>query len=332
MTLTSTLQDWFLVHQRALPFRTTRDPYRIWISEIMAQQTQIDTMLPYYARWMAKWPTLESLALAQDDELLKAWEGLGYYTRVRNIAKAARLLHAQQRPFPSTEETIAQLPGIGPYTAAAIASICFEEKAVAIDGNVFRVVSRVNGLSAPLGSSVLKAEVKAAMTEWMASATPSIFTQAMMELGALICTPKKPQCSVCPLKAYCTAFAQNKVLDYPVKTATKKSPVHVKLIAIYRNASGQIALTDQHEDTLLKGFYRLPEIAELPESAKPVGNAKHVFSHRVWEMTFVVIEDGSQPYRYVDPITLDHLPVITAHRRFLAQFTTKTVSSTGSVY
>jgi A/G-specific adenine glycosylase len=326
MTLTSTLQDWFLVHQRALPFRTTKDPYRIWISEIMAQQTQIDTMLPYYARWMVKWPTLASLAQAKDEELLKAWEGLGYYTRVRNIAKAARLLHTEQRAFPSTAEAIAQLPGIGPYTAAAIASICFEEKAVAIDGNVYRVVSRIKGLKAPLGSSVLKTDVTSAMTDWMATATPSVFTQAMMELGALVCTPKKPQCAICPLKTYCTAFKQDNVLDYPVKTSTKKSPIHVKIIAIYRNALGQIALTDQHSDTLLKGFYRLPELEHRPENAKPVGNAKHVFSHRVWEMTFVVIEDGNQPYRYVDPITLDHLPVITAHRRFLAQFTTKNVS------
>lgn len=331
MTVTQALQDWFLIHQRALPFRTTKDPYRIWISEIMAQQTQIDTMLPYYARWIEKWPTLDDLALASDEEFLKAWEGLGYYTRVRNIAKAARLLHAQQRPFPTTAEAIAELPGIGPYTAAAIASICFEEKAVAIDGNVYRVVSRYAGLSAPLGSAALKTEVHAAMTTWMASATPSVFTQAMMELGALVCTPKKPQCEECPLKDECKAKAQGTVLDYPVKAQTKKSPVQTKLIAIYRNALGHIALTDQHEDTLLKGFYRLPEITKLPENAKPVGTAKHVFSHRVWEMTFVEILDGSLSYRYVDPITLDHLPVITAHRRFLAQLTTKTVSSSASV-
>lgn len=331
MTVTSALQDWFLIHQRPLPFRTTKDPYRIWISEIMAQQTQIDTMLPYYARWMAKWPTLDALALASDEELLKAWEGLGYYTRVRNIAKATRFLHDQHRSFPTTAEAISTLPGIGPYTAAAIASICFDEKAVAIDGNVYRVVSRFLGLNSPLGSSALKNDVHAAMTAWMSSATPSIFTQAMMELGALVCTPKKPTCEVCPLMTSCLARAQDKVLDYPVKTATKKSPVQTKHIAIYRNEHGQIALTDQHEDTLLKGFYRLPEITVLPENAKPVGTAKHVFSHRVWEMTFVLINDGSQPYRYVDPITLDHLPVITAHRRFLAQFITKSVSSTTSV-
>lgn len=327
MTLTQTLQDWFLIHQRSLPFRTTKDPYRIWISEIMAQQTQIDTMLPYYARWMAKWPTLYDLAQASDEELLKAWEGLGYYTRVRNIAKAARLLHAEQRPFPTTAEAIGQLPGIGPYTAAAIASICFEEKAVAIDGNVYRVASRVLALSAPLGSAALKSQVYLAMTEWMSSATPSIFTQAMMELGALVCTPKKPQCLTCPLKDHCKAYTQGNMLDYPVKTETKKSPVETKIIAIYRNELGQIALTDHHTDTLLKGFYRLPELPELPENAKPVGSAKHVFSHRVWEMTFVAIDDGSQPYRYVDPMTLDHLPVITAHRRFLESFTSKSGAS-----
>ncbi len=331
MTVTQALQDWFLIHQRPLPFRTSKDPYRIWISEIMAQQTQIDTMLPYYARWMAKWPNLESLALASDEELLKAWEGLGYYTRVRNIAKAARVLHNQHLPFPDKAESISSLPGIGPYTAAAIASICFEEKAVAIDGNVYRVVSRYLGLSDPLGSSALKTHVHDAMTQWMASATPSIFTQAMMELGALVCTPKRPNCEMCPLKAECKAKAQGNMLDYPVKSATKKSPVQTKIIAIYRNELGQIALTDQHDDTLLKGFYRLPEITLLPKNAKPVGTAKHVFSHRVWEMTFVLIDDGSQPYRYVDPITLDHLSVITAHRRFLAQFTAKSVSLTGSV-
>jgi A/G-specific adenine glycosylase len=271
------------------------------------------------------------LALASDEALLKAWEGLGYYTRVRNIAKAARALHDQHLPFPDKAESIIALPGIGPYTAAAIASICFDEKAVAIDGNVYRVVSRYLGLSAPLGSSALKKHVNDEMTEWMASATPSIFTQAMMELGALVCTPKRPNCEICPLKSECKAKAQGTMLDYPVKSATKKSTVQTKIIAIYRNEHGQIALTDQHDDTLLKGFYRLPEISVLPENAKPVGTAKHVFSHRVWEMTFVLIDDGSQAYRYVDPITLDHLPVITAHRRFLAQFTAKSVSSTGSV-
>lgn len=328
MTVTQALQAWFLVHQRPLPFRTSKDPYRVWISEIMAQQTQIDTMLPYYARWMEQWPTLEALAVASDEQLLKAWEGLGYYTRVRNIAKTARLLHDEQRSFPTTAETMAVLPGIGPYTAAAIASICFDEKAVAIDGNVYRVVSRYLGLTAVLGSSALKHQVLTAMTTWMDSATPSLFTQAMMELGALVCTPKKPLCDRCPLKLTCTAWAQQTMLDYPVKPKSKKTPVQTKIFAIYRNENGQIALTDHSTDTLLNGFYRLPELETLPDPALIVGTAKHVFSHRIWSMTFVVIEDGQQPFRYVDPITLDHLPLITAHRQFLKTFTARSVSST----
>lgn len=328
MTVTQALQAWFLVHQRPLPFRTSKDPYRVWISEIMAQQTQIDTMLPYYARWMEQWPTLEALAVASDEQLLKAWEGLGYYTRVRNIAKTARWLHTEHRAFPTTAEAMAVLPGIGPYTAAAIASICFDEKAVAIDGNVYRVVSRYLGLTAVLGSSTLKHQVQTAMTTWMEPATPSLFTQAMMELGALVCTPKKPHCDRCPLKLTCTAWANQTMLDYPVKPKSKKTPVQTKIVAIYRNENGQIALTDHSTDTLLNGFYRLPELETLPDPALIVGTAKHVFSHRIWSMTFVVIEDGQQPFRYVDPITLDHLPLITAHRQFLKTFTARSVSST----
>ncbi|NTW95172.1 MAG: A/G-specific adenine glycosylase [Erysipelotrichaceae bacterium] len=327
MTFTTTLQDWFIKNQRKLPFRLDKDPYRVWISEIMAQQTQIDTMIPYFERWMSKWPTIKSLFEASENDLLKAWEGLGYYTRVRNIHKAAQQLSQNNYIFPNTIDEIRALPGIGPYTAAAIASICFESKSVAIDGNVNRVVSRLFEFEDDFGSPSLLNKVTEKMEVWMSSATPSVFTQAMMELGALICTPKNPSCDQCPLKQNCLAFKNQSTLDFPKKKITKKKPELHKLILLMRHKD-LLALTLDHQDSLMKGYWRFPEVKELPKESLYIGSHHHVFTHLIWDLDFYSVEtEKSSEFQWFSAEEIEALPLITAHRVFFEKTKTRIFSS-----
>jgi len=320
MSITNDLQNWFEIHQRDLPFRLDKDPYRVWISEIMAQQTQIDTMIPYFNRWMAQWPTLEALSQAEETQLLKAWEGLGYYSRVRNIHKAAQILKEKNFVFPSDLESIRALPGIGPYTAAAIASICFETKAVAIDGNVSRVVSRLFCFEEELGSKTLSNKVTEKMEGWMQEATPSVFTQAMMELGALICTPKNPQCETCPLKDTCLSFKSSTMTDYPKKKASKVKPERHLSILIKQSPDHQIALTQNADDNLMKGYWRFPETQRIPEEAQHLGQLRHVFTHLIWNLDFYLVRAPLSPNEtWFSPQEIEGLPLITSHRDFYDQ-------------
>ncbi len=324
MSITQLLQDWFIQNQRSLPFRQDKDPYRIWISEIMAQQTQIDTMIPYYERWMTKWPSLRSLSEANENELLKMWEGLGYYTRVRNIHKAALALKDQGSVFPSELDQIRALPGIGAYTAAAIASICFETKAVAIDGNVYRVVSRLFEFSDEQGSKALEKKVTEKMETWMESATPSVFTQAMMELGALICTPKNPDCAHCPLKLTCQSYTSNTMTSYPIKKASKAKPVFHKSILISVSFDHRIALTKETNDTLMKGYWRFPETNPIPHQAILLGHHHHVFTHLIWNLDFYLIQtEKNEALTWFSPAEIENLPLITAHRVFFEKTKSK---------
>ena len=201
------LLGWFKESKRDLPFRQTKDPYFIWVSEIMAQQTQIDTLIPFYQRFIDKFPTIFCLALASEDEVIKAWEGLGYYSRARNLHQAARIIVSDYDGFmPETLAELIKLPGIGPYTGAAIASIAFNQKVSAVDGNVLRVISRYANSFADIG----EAKTRKRMTTWLDSILPEAagdFNEALMELGALICTPQSPQCQICPISSGCQSHA-----------------------------------------------------------------------------------------------------------------------------
>jgi len=328
MSIPNQLESWFLENQRPLPFRANKDPYRVWISEIMAQQTQIDTMLPFYERWMNLYPTLQKLSEASESDLLKLWEGLGYYSRVRNIYKAIQIIKAHDFIFPHELEAIKALPGIGPYTAAAIASICFETKSIAIDGNVNRVVARLFMIQDEQGSKPFQAIVSNEMESWMKEATPSVFTQAMMELGALICTPKNPKCQQCPIRSHCLAYQSDSMLDYPIKKASKTKPVLHKKILFAISADQKIALTKDNSDQLMQGYWRFLEISDIPKNALYLGHHHHVFTHLIWELDFYLTDQLKQPdLMWFSDTEIEALPLITAHRLSYNKFKAKIFAS-----
>jgi len=328
MSIPKQLESWFIENQRPLSFRINKDPYRVWISEIMAQQTQIDTMLPFYERWMNLYPTLQTLSEASENDLLKLWEGLGYYSRVRNIYKAIQIIKTNDYVFPHELEDIKALPGIGPYTAAAIASICFETKSIAIDGNVNRVVSRIFTIQDEQGSKPFQEIVTKEMDAWMSEATPSVFTQAMMELGALICTPKNPKCPQCPIQAQCRAYQNDQSLDYPIKKASKIKPILHKKILFARSVDHKIALTKDNSDQLMQGYWRFLEVVDIPKDAHYLGHLRHVFTHLIWELDFYLTDQPKQSdLMWFSAEEIEALPLITAHRLSYNKFRAKIFAS-----
>lgn len=249
---------WFKKHQRPLPWRETYDPYQVWISEIMLQQTQVKTVLPYFARWMKALPTIQSVAKAPEDQILKLWEGLGYYSRARNLQKAAKLIVEKHGGvFPQHYDDVLALPGIGKYTAGAITSIAFNQDQPLVDGNVIRVLSRlflyVQNTRLP--------EADKQMWEWASDILPKgkarYFNQAMMELGALQCTPKSPDCSTCPLSQVCKAY-QEGVVDQLPDRGPKKELTYIEVsIGIIRKA-GKIFIQKRPEKGLMAGLWEFP--------------------------------------------------------------------------
>jgi A/G-specific adenine glycosylase len=321
--ITGLLESWYLVNQRDLPFRKTREAYPVWVSEIMAQQTRIETMLPYFARWMEKWPTIESLSKADIQDVLKMWEGLGYYNRARNLYEGAKvIIEKHAGVFPSSYTDILAIPGIGPYTAAAIASIVYDQKVPAIDGNVLRVVSRLLRIEDEISTASAKAVVHEAMDRWMDDAVPHIFTQAMMELGALICTPTSPVCDHCPLSSLCLAYQAGNPTNYPVKKAKLQVPIEQYDCYLLYDGNGNIALSDQNDDGLMAGYYRFPVAAQLQglEIHDPqwIGSQKHVYSHKIWETRYysATVDTPYEAFLWVSQDRLAELPLIGAHRKF----------------
>lgn len=319
-TFAEKLLQWFYKSKRALPFRETKEPYNIWISEIMAQQTQIDTLIPYYHRFIAAFPDVKSLAAAPEESVLKLWEGLGYYSRAKNLHKAAKVICSEYAGiFPKHYEELIKLPGIGPYTGGAIASIAFKEKVPAIDGNVLRVISRFNNYNGDIANT----KVKKAITDWVSKAIPDApgdFNEGLMELGALICTPTTPKCMICPERDLCEALKAGTTDELPLKSKKqrqKKLQMEVGII----DMNGSLYLVKRPEKGLLSGLWSFPIIEEekdhpgqaIQQILKPVfpnlpmskvlGKSKHVFSHVIWNMTVyyfeidpVIAADASEKY------------------------------------
>ncbi len=291
-----------------MPWRTHPTPYGCWLSEIMMQQTTFAAVLPYYEHFLAQFPTVEALAAANEGAVLKAWEGLGYYARARNLLAASRMIVASGKSvWPRTAAEWAAVPGVGPYTAAALASVLSGERVPVVDGNVARVFARYWELADDFTKQSARALLAARLLPVIQRATvPGDFNQAMMELGALVCTPKNPQCATCPLAARCAAHRALTWADYPKRPVKKALPVRKQVAVIVRDDRGRVLLVQNREGGLLKGLWELPAI-------EPAGNLVQVFSHFRLELETVRAQRTDAAFK--DPTTV---PLTTATRKALA--------------
>jgi len=253
------LVEWYEQHRRNLPWRHTRDPYAIWVAEIMLQQTRVETVVEYYERFMRQFPTLEALAAAALDDVLKAWEGMGYYARARNLHKAAGLIVDEMGGhLPPTPEALLLLPGVGRYTAAAIASIAFEYDAVALDGNLLRVLCRLFGIDDDPGRSNTQRHLRALADAMLPPGHAGEFNQALMDLGATICIPTQPSCLLCPLAHACRALKEGIQRELPIRATRTQRPHRDVTAGVIRNSDSHMLITRRPLDGLLGGMWEFP--------------------------------------------------------------------------
>lgn len=289
------LMDWYQAHHRDLPFRRDREPYHIWVSEIMAQQTRIEAMVQYYDRFMTLFPTVQDLAAADEDTLHRAWQGLGYYSRVRNLQKAAQIV--AREGMPRSKKELQTLPGIGPYTAGAIASISFGEKAAAVDGNVLRVFARLYDIREDVTKPAVKREIEARVLDAMIEPYGE-FNQAIMELGALVCTPGTPDCAGCPVNQWCLA---KDPASLPVLPEKKRKTEEEKTFLIYTDGY-RMHLEKRPAKGLLAGLYGFPEGEASKDTTglHPLPGYDHVFTHKIWHISgwLVPVDEGTLPEMY----------------------------------
>lgn len=242
-----------------MPWRDTRDPYRIWISEVMLQQTRVDQAEPYYRRFVERFPTVDDLAAADLDDVLLCWEGLGYYSRARNLHRAAaRVVEKFDGQIPSEESAIRSLPGVGPYTAAAVLSIAFDRPHAALDGNVVRVLTRVFRVDADASKSSTRRALASAADQLIDVDRPGCFNQALMELGATVCRPRNPACPTCPLEPICEAAKSGTQERYPVTSTRKPVPHYNVAVALLFNESGELLIQKRPDDAMLGGLWEFP--------------------------------------------------------------------------
>jgi A/G-specific adenine glycosylase len=310
--ITRRLSEWYKINKRNLPWRQTSDPYQIWLSEVILQQTRIQQGMDYYIRFSNKYPTVFDLAKAPIDEVLKLWQGLGYYTRARNLHETAKVIANNYNGiFPSTYSEIIKLKGIGDYTAAAIASIAFNESVAVIDGNVLRVVSRLFSIEEPVNSNQGKKEVKRIVDELIDENDPGTFNQAIMEYGSLYCTPQKPDCENCTLKSNCIGYKNNKVDILPIKIKSKPQQTRYFYYIVISD-NNRIIINKRTKNDIWKGLYEFPlkeaekkltknEIIQIEDieqfsngeeiAIKTISKEyKHILSHRIIKAKFIVAE------------------------------------------
>ena len=328
---TQTILSWYDQGHRDLPWRRTQDPYRIWISEIMLQQTRAETVVSYYERFLARYPTVQDLASAPEEELLKAWEGLGYYSRARSLQKAAKEIVARYGgQLPADLEKLRALPGIGDYTAGAIASIAFGIPAAAVDGNVERVLCRWDAIKDEVGTPAVRRQIAARAQALVPPDRPGAFANAMMEMGATMCTPKNPKCLLCPVREGCMGFAQGIAQELPRKA--KKKAQRVENRAVLLVFCDNRVLIVKRQEKLLGGLFVFPDVLEESDPARlcqalealgiraaydeKLGHARHVFTHLIWEMdVHAVVADEMKQVpggQWVSRQELAALPLPTA--------------------
>lgn len=321
------LLAWYDANKRDLPWRGAREAYRVWVSEIMLQQTRAETVTGYYARFLARFPTVEALAAADEADVLKAWEGLGYYSRARNLHACAKAVCARGG-FPETAAELRKLPGVGAYTAGAVASIAFGERAPAVDGNVLRVAARVFGIREDIGAPSVRRNLVSRVADLIPGDRPGDFNQALMELGATLCKPA-PLCDKCPVRAFCDATDAGDADALPVKAS--KAPQRVIPRGVALVFCGERVLVSRREERLLCGMWCFPgfdhaetarevekELRKMGVNARFVeiaGNARHVFTHIIWEMTLFRFEASSmEKGTWATYGELSALPMPTAMR------------------
>jgi A/G-specific adenine glycosylase len=312
MCFSTQLIQWYRQNKRNLPWRETTDPYRIWLSEIILQQTRVEQGLPYFLKYVQTYPNLSDFAKANEDEILKYWQGLGYYSRARNMLNTAKqIIKFHNGKFPENYAALIQLKGIGPYTAAAIASFAFNEKVAVVDGNVFRVLSRFLGIYEPINNSAARKLFTKAALELMNKKNPAEFNQAIMEFGATLCKPAKPDCSNCPISSACFAFSKNKIAELPVKIVKPIKRIRY-FNYLHLNDSGNTFFKKRESKDIWQGLYEFPlietpktinqdELLEHPDFKKLVQKAKikitnwhsakkHILSHQIIYARFWQIE------------------------------------------
>ena len=300
------LIGWFEEEQRKLPWRKDKNPYKIWVSEIMLQQTRVDTVIPYFTRFIEQFPTIQALAEAEEDKVLKAWEGLGYYSRARNLQSAVKEVHEKYNgQVPNNQQEISTLKGVGPYTAGAILSIAYGLPEPAVDGNVMRVLARILSIWADIAKPSTRKIFEEAVRRLISHENPSFFNQGLMELGALICTPTSPSCLLCPAREHCQAFSEGTVQELPIKTKTKKQKNVQIAAAILENDEGKILIHKRPNTGLLANLWEFPNVevhlpyinekTQLKESvlsayradievSEMIGQIEHAFSHLTWNI------------------------------------------------
>lgn len=327
--VTGPLLQWYHAHARVLPWRSNPTPYWVWLSEIMLQQTRVEAVLPYFNRFVEALPDIPSLARASEEQLHKLWEGLGYYSRVRNLHKAAlQVMERYDGELPPSYELLLDLCGIGEYTAGAIASIAFGEPVPAVDGNVLRVFSRVLGSESDISSPQAKKAFRELLLPIMPQDRPGDFNQAVMDLGAGVCLPNgTPLCSDCPLAHVCTAFREGTQMSLPVKSAKKPRRMEEKTVFLIVDSQG-VLLHKRSEKGLLAGLWEFPNIGsrlkrkQAEELLRGQGcellklyslkEARHIFTHIEWEMTGYLAVCRKAHWQDTVPATLEQLETVYA--------------------
>ncbi|WP_422404826.1 A/G-specific adenine glycosylase [Mammaliicoccus sp. JADD-157] len=330
------LLKWFDENQRQMPWRETKNPYYIWLSEVMLQQTQVNTVRPYYNAFIERFPTIEALSTTNEEDVLKYWEGLGYYSRVRNFHEAVKEVHNKYNgKVPDDPESFQSLKGVGPYTNAAVMSIVHNHPLPAVDGNVLRVWSRLTCNDADIAQPKTKKLFEKELQPFVETKSGD-FNQAMMELGATICTPKKPICILCPVQKHCEAFAEGVVSELPVKKKKiKKKSIDYDVLYI-TNREGQI-LIRKRDTKLLNGMWEFPMFeqdtsidaiedeldAVITIENEPVIQTKHVFTHMTWNMkvykAYMQKENIKPPYKWMNKNEKDTLSFSTSMTKIFTQ-------------
>lgn len=329
---------WFDLHRRSLPWREAepRNPYHVWIAEIMLQQTRAEAVRPYFAAWMARFPTIGDVAAAEEAEVLRAWQGLGYYSRARNIHRAARVMEASWNgAMPRALADIRALPGIGDYTAGAIASIAYGERVPAVDGNVLRVYARLYAVTEDVLKRAGRKQIEKLAQETIPADRPGAFNEALMDLGSEVCIPKRPRCADCPLRRWCRAVAAGMEAELPLRTKKKPQTEWCAACAVVER-DGRFLMHRRPATGMLASMWEFPmALARTEEESRQALEARlggrtgallwshtHVFTHRIWHMRAYEVKEARAPtggdWRWFDRKDWDDIPLAGPHARLAA--------------